>query len=256
MLLVTIAVVCTLVTAPVIAQTPTRAPVKDVQPAIQDKPRPATINGSSHNANESANDDGRLVTVTIWLAVVGGLQFLALIGQAVVFFRQAKIMEQHRTSLEELAKAAGSNAKAAQDNASATKTNTDVLINSERSWLMADILWTADVPHAPYPTTLKVMNGSGVSGETETLDICWVCRNDGNTPAWITEKQLWLKIFQKAPPAIPDTQVGGALVAYGVIRYRDVFGEHETWSGYTVVGDPAHPRLQRLAGYPEYNKNT
>jgi len=154
---------------------------------------------------------------------------------------------------------------------------------------MTDILWSADVPNVQRETRLRLMEGSGTDGETTTVDVCLVCKNDGKTPAWITERKLWLKIFDEAPSARPDTttppsftlggpeslsvgevskvdaqltcsgrrpQVGGALVMYGVVKYRDVFGKHETWCGYTVVGDPRNVRLQRLAEYPEYNKNT
>jgi hypothetical protein len=46
------------------------------------------------------------------------------------------------------------------------------------------------------------------------------------------------------------------LIIYGVVEYRDAFGEHDTWCGYTVLGPPDKPRLERLAGYPEYNKNS
>ena len=51
-------------------------------------------------------------------------------------------------------------------------------------------------------------------------------------------------------------QIGGAVVIYGVVEYNDVYGDHETWCGYTVRGEPEKPYLERLAGYREYNKNT
>jgi hypothetical protein len=52
-------------------------------------------------------------------------------------------------------------------------------------------------------------------------------------------------------------EIGGpGLVLYGVVRYRDAFGKHETWYGYTIHGDPgSHPQLDRLVGFPEYNNN-
>lgn len=66
-------------------------------------------------------------------------------------------------------------------------------------------------------------------------------------------------IIQNAPQCAGNyPEVGGpALMFYGVVNYRDVFGNHETWFGYTIQGDPGrNPRIERLVGFPEYNKNT
>lgn len=180
--------------------------------------------------------------------------------------------------------------KPAEIAAQSAQKSADALINSERAWIMADIAWAADVPHAPKPTTLRVCSSSGTEGKKFSIFVCLVCKNDGKTPAWITERSAWLGLFYNLPTT-PDTkqpiaftysdlqplsvgqsstvqneptckgdypEVGGpALVIYGVVKYRDAFGSHETWYGYAIHGDPgARPRLERLAGYPEYNKNT
>ena len=171
----------------------------------------------------------------------------------------------------------------------ATEKNVEAVVNSERSWIMTDIRWHADVGDAPTPTQLRVVEHSGTEGDQISLALCWRWQNDGRTPAWITDKQLWLRIVQEAPPSEPDLSgpftfsgpeplgigkssrifvqpvcdgtwprrgEGRALILYGVVKYRDVFGTHETWCGYGVVGGGDHPRLERLAGYPEYNRNT
>jgi hypothetical protein len=140
---------------------------------------------------------------------------------------------------------------------------------------------------------VQIMEGVSHDGsEHSTISgFEWVCKNDGKTPAWITGQQLWCKIFHEAPAALPDTTLpvsfsrigphplsvrgapleipmelvcegrrepigGGPMVIYGVVKYRDVFGGHETWCGYIIMGPCEVPRLERLAGYPEYNKTT
>jgi hypothetical protein len=152
------------------------------------------------------------------------------------------------------------------------------LINSERAWVTTSIVWAT--------TEGLIIEGTGTEGNT-TVNVCLICTNDGKIPAWITKKAFRLGIFDNLPSR-PDTrslqsfgysgpeplsvgestkvfmqpecngrrpQVGGpSLVIYGVVGYRDAFGEHETWCGYNITG--SLPRLERLAGYPEYNKST
>jgi len=115
-------------------------------------------------------------------------------------------------------------------------------------------------------------------------------KNEGKTPAWISSITFWMQFYDSLP-ARPDRHaihtfgiigpdpvsvgepfvilfqptcrgtrkgIGSlSLVIYGVVFYRDAFGEnYETWCAYSVVGPLDSPRLERLAGYPEYNKNT
>jgi hypothetical protein len=172
----------------------------------------------------------------------------------------------------------------------AAQASVEAFKNSERSWVMSDVIWAADTARAPRPTTMRVVFTSNNTGKKSFhILICLVCKNDGKTPAWITERSAWLNLFDDVPTN-PDTnqpvaftsselvtlsveqsdiiqcdvecdgpypEIGGrGLVLYGVVRYRDAFGNHETWFGYTIHGDPgSHPQIDRLAGFPEYNKN-
>lgn len=171
--------------------------------------------------------------------------------------------------------------------AQAAKINAEALVNSERAWILTDIGWAASQPNQPEPTKLKISVSSSTEGEATSIWVCWNWKNDGRTPAWITDKLLWVRVYDEAPPSTPDTsdpltfsgrepvgvgeksrifltpwfkgerpETAAALIVYGVIKYRDVFGAHETWCGYSVEGASANPRLERLVGYPEYNKST
>jgi hypothetical protein len=226
---------------------------------------------------ESAKDrvDYALLLCTIALTFIGAIGTWAAVRSLGQIKRQADILVEHRAHLEKLAEAASSNAIAA-------KASADALINSERAWVVTRISWQ--------PGAGKELTTTSGDGKTSTwLNVTLKCRNDGRTPAWITNHRVWCKVFEEAPPAIPDAaippsysrmgpdpisvgrrwkestslqcegvrqQSGTAMVLYGVVSYRDVFGEHETWCGYVVRGSPESPRLERLAGYDSYNKYT
>jgi hypothetical protein len=81
---------------------------------------------------EELNVQQQLARFTGLLVVVGFLQLLALVGQAFLFLRQARIMGQHRVSLEQLAEAASDNAEAAKKNADAADLNARVLMAAQR----------------------------------------------------------------------------------------------------------------------------
>jgi uncharacterized protein HemX len=66
-----------------------------------------------HNPTTILEIQRKLAKFTKYLVWVGLLQALILAGQAVLFFQQKKIMEEHKTKFNELAKAANSNAEAA-----------------------------------------------------------------------------------------------------------------------------------------------
>jgi hypothetical protein len=75
------------------------------KPTVQTPPAP------NNNANKSTTDEElRTQRGLMWftgaLVVVSFLQFAALIWQACLFFRQTRIMDEHRVHLEQLAKAA------------------------------------------------------------------------------------------------------------------------------------------------------
>jgi hypothetical protein len=156
----------------------------------------------------------------------------------------------------------------------------------ERAWVMADLKFST-ASHFFHGDHME----NGVS--TQTISLMGVelhCVNDGNSPAWITEKALRLIILGRAGelPAKPslsskdvvqhepeplgpggsskkvlDIQGEGrhslttSTLVYGVIRYRDIFEkDRETWFCYQMSGYRTNYLLTRISGNPEYNRNT
>ena len=112
-----------------------------------------------------------------------------------------------------------------------------------------------------------------------------VCRNDGRSPAWITEKGICAKLvnvipkepdfsdievfqrevqpigagqkdehlLQKSCAGTEEDRLRTTFLLYGRVKYRTIFGKDaETRFGYVIThGD----HLERLpAEYPEYNE--
>jgi hypothetical protein len=93
-------------------------------------------NGANKNTtDEESKTQRELAWFTGALVAVSFLQFVALIWQARLFFRQAGIMEEHKTSLVQLAAAASENATAASNNADAARQAVDIVISKERARL-------------------------------------------------------------------------------------------------------------------------
>jgi hypothetical protein len=170
-------------------------------------------------------------------------------------------------------------AQAAKDSAEAAKQSAEALINSERSWIIAELVGSPLYKHRSITTEQD--------GQTTTMSFTLVCSNHGKTVAWITEKMVGFKVIGNgaALPSTPDlaplqivqvtpepvgiresTKVGDAftfegvqgigdmVVVYGVVKYRDVFGDdYRTVFGYRLT---LNDTFERLSGYPEYNKNT
>ncbi len=215
------------------------------------------------------------IICTILLTIVGGIGTWAAVRSLIQIRRQADILVEHRAHLERLAEAASSNAAAA-------KASADALINGERAWIVTRITWQPGAGR-------ELVNTSGDGERSTWLNVILKFRNDGRTPAWITNQRVWCNLCDETPPAMPDTSLppsfsrlgpdpisigrrvkqstnlqckgvrepmGRALIIYGVVNYRDAFGEHETWCGYIVRGAADSPRLERLAGYEHYNRYT
>lgn len=106
---------------------------------------------ASHDCHKEQSSEDieiqrKLAKFTKYLVWVGGLQFVALILQAVVFYftlkkigTQAEIMQTHADHLDKLAKAARDNATAALLNAQAASKSVDAIIRSERAWVIAEL---------------------------------------------------------------------------------------------------------------------
>jgi hypothetical protein len=161
--------------------------------------------------------------------------------------------------------------------ADAAHKSADALVSAERAWVMVEVHWATQRG--------QLFRNESSDGTVRTMaDVNLICRNQGKTPAWITERHIRIEVTDSVAPQ-PQLQgaeisydpeplaVGGAdsfqhwsligdgwagegrfVLIYGVVKYRDVFSpSRETWFGYIVKPD-GH-RLERIA-HPEYNKNT
>jgi hypothetical protein len=163
--------------------------------------------------------------------------------------------------------------------ANAAKDAADAVMNSERAWLIVDLSW-------------KDGRRQGIIGESISFGVqTWsvfvvvTSRNFGRTPAWITERRIGVLSSREPIPQNPplgnakvlastsdtilvgepgySTEEGVASseriadesgrVIYGVVKYRDIYGkERETTFGYRVT---KNYYLERLSGFPQYNKH-
>jgi len=153
----------------------------------------------------------------------------------------------------------------------------------ERAWVLAEIQWQEGEGH--------VFQGHSIEGKTERRNtaafVQLVCKNEGNSPAWIEEKRMKFAIFSTLPEKPPlekadiiqhgreplgvgridepitrqtamplaegQAEHGQLSIIYGAVKYRDVFGKRRiTTFGYQVTMDF---KLKRLEGYPKYNDN-
>jgi hypothetical protein len=159
----------------------------------------------------------------------------------------------------------------------------DVMINSERSWVMVEV--------EPTPGAGSIWDGETMTREVmdlraghTTFTARITCKNDGKSPAWIIEKRACLDIIASLPET-PDwgrtrpiqiepeplsvgqigkpkdealtckrpRELGKMVIIYGIVKYRDTFGDgRSTTFGYKVRDDGV---LERLP-YSKYNENT
>lgn len=167
-------------------------------------------------------------------------------------------------------------AEAAQQTADAALLNAKAVISAERAWIMVELDWV--------PANPKRALGSSTNREPYTsAAIRFIYTNEGKTIAWIDEKLACFQIVKELPkqpnlsalqmldaePQWVGSKGGGHLdetleaegqegmvdisVIWGVIRYRDAFGKHETVFGFRIRPDD---RFERLTGLTEYNKTT
>jgi hypothetical protein len=158
-------------------------------------------------------------------------------------------------------------------------------IAAQSPWIMVNVEYSPGMT-GPFLGTSSGKDIEGVQQHTDFI-FRFDCVNHGRTPALITEKSATLKMVPKGKlPNNPDLtsltvfdrrveplaagekskqgkdeylSVPGYrsldewIVLYGVVKYRDVFGrDRQTTFGYEVtLGD----KIERLPGYPEYNKN-
>ncbi len=263
-------------------------------PSATSTPQPANPSVKAHD--EDLKIQRKLVWFTGALVAVGFLQAGVMALQWLMYRRQANEMRRQRhemkrqrrymrlqwkamgeqvTEIERQTGILKDSVTAAKDNAEAAKASAEALINSERAWVMADIRWTADMPprSVPRPTNLRIIDGSG----DVTIDVCLICKNEGRTPAWITQKVILFRVVDSLPKPPPvggiyefregdyfffgpepigietestitttltckgQRELGKALLVYGIVKYRDIFSpDRETRFGYMITNTHLH----------------
>lgn len=167
--------------------------------------------------------------------------------------------------------------KAARDSANAALVSAKAFTDAERAWIITEIAWQAG-PH--------ILEGDGTEGKSTGVFVTYTCHNLGKSFAQVTEKGYVFKIVNSLSPE-PDfsemdvfhyaaeyvksgestvpykltpickghRRPDSLMVIYGKVKYRDVFGEHETRFGYSISG---MGNLERLPGdsYKNYNQHT
>jgi hypothetical protein len=172
----------------------------------------------------------------------------------------------------------------ARVSASASQQSMRVLINSERAWVMTEIQWEE-----------KGWVGNIHKGEESVYFSGFLmCKNDGSSPAWITEMFARMIVadidgYPKKPDFSSPIVIGydflGAVVEpltvgkehkfpielrcsgklvypkiaiiYGYVRYADIFKEERyTGFGYTVGKDNMLCRIPIGGDTAEYNRYT
>jgi hypothetical protein len=166
---------------------------------------------------------------------------------------------------------------ATRESAGFMRATVETMIKAERAWVMVDIDWQPG-PH--------LSEGDGSDGRNTSIFVNCVCRNLGKSFAQLVEKSYVFQIMHTLPrePDFNNTNVfhhaseyvapdsatepyrlsplcnghrksGHMMVLYGRVKYRDVYGEHETRFGYqiTTMGN-----LERVpvGSYPKYNEHT
>jgi hypothetical protein len=248
--------------------------VQDNGPGITQPPGDAPANPSSASVPVQPDNGGgqkeeseqnialqrKLVRATAWLVIVGSLQAVILIVQAVAFWHtlgavrtQADLMKVHANHLGNLAAVAGdtaaaakANAEAAKDGAEATKQSIEMLISKERARIAVrpdklilrapgDHLTLNEVTYriSCYGTTPAFMGDSwaavsvGASEEILPAGVPFPPLSVGPVfqpnPEGI-EKNAF--VFQDLPLDATDSVNERKLFVHfhGAVKYRDVFG--------------------------------
>jgi len=214
-----------------LSQQPTKAPegkavVKGSSAQVNDqanagKDNKLTVQTPPVPNTEELKTQQELARFTGALVVVSLLQFVALIVQAWLFFRQTRIMDEHRVHLERLAIAASDNAKAAKDGAEAASKNAEFsklnAVATEKSADAAKI--SADIAaRVAVPTLVIAKFGVGETGAANLAaflqypQINIVIKNCGQTPAFLN---WWTIMF--ATGELPDTPVYNGRSGCGIV---------------------------------------
>lgn len=203
--------------------------------------------------------------------------------------QQVKEMQASSKQTDRLIEQAAQQSSAAKEAATAAFTNAQAVINSERAWVMVQIEWQVPSLKGPMTTTTGFRNGEQVFEAHALIQVR--CTNEGKSIAWIDEKRICFQVVEELPkqpnfdlleildvepewlaPKGDGRWLSCTLAAaskddvqnpvnlslpiiWGVVKYRDVFGQgqHHAVFGYRITPDR---RFERIAGLPDYNKNT
>jgi type II secretory pathway pseudopilin PulG len=237
--------------------------------------------------------DWTILGCTVVLTIVGLVGTIVALRTLSAIKKQAEIMDEHRVSLAQLA-------KAAQDNAAAAKASADALINTERAWVIA----TPD-DNSPVIGFIPSAGAGNLEmhlvGANQRNAVSFSLKSTGNTPARLVEIAILYRKanrlddiptepdydgkiplndlplvtgdsigfvqFLEPSPILPKSEADAVcrqeafLYAFGLVVYRDVYDRlHETRFGYVYhfpLGlDPKPKGFRRDGLPPSYNQAT
>jgi hypothetical protein len=221
-------------------------------------PNPPADDAEKEQRAEDIRIQWRIAKFTRWLAYIGVIQAIVFLLTLFAIFWQGRTMKEHAGELKKLA--------------SAAKGNTDAIIDSERAWLVVDML----------PVDHREIYDLDATPHTHAILLSFRFKNSGRTAAKFLSGRIRPHIVKTIDPQVteivpdlptpqvipefdklvfepgkvwpPDQEWPGsyvlpkdfirenhtalktgdkALCVYGLIRYEDSFGkEHETRFGY------------------------
>lgn len=205
------------------------------QPLAPDNQKPApTFQQATSKTNDDAGLQGKLVTFTELLVVVGFLQFFALIGQVVIYRRQAKIMayqaseltrqrvtmgnqlgamEGQLSQMKEAGEQTDKMIKQATIAAEAAKQSAQALMDGERAWLLVEEVGIAEDPIAA--AIEQAGDGPVQIGGTwlECTGATFAIVNYGKTPGRIlaVDARTEIGTSREEPPNAKEVYESGAM---------------------------------------------
>jgi hypothetical protein len=222
---------------------------------------------SATNAEKASDDPpnwcAALKRPEWWLVIIAAFTGMVIAWQAMEMAKATKAME--------------ASTEATEKSVTLLDKQSILMINAQRAWIMVDIEWQQGAH----------IHESSVDGVENTgISVIFLCRNEGQSFGQITEQGYVLKIVDLPLPKEPDfsnieilrystehiaantpgepyhigdicngrRQLNNMMVLYGRVKYRSVYGEHETRFGYTITGIGNLERLP-LSSYPKYNEH-
>jgi hypothetical protein len=236
--------------------------------------QPTTYADSEQNKSQSGSVIQRIEVVPQsdswfkWYVFATFIIAVLNLGALAVFWLQRKAMSGQLKEMVEARKQTDCLIRQAEISANASKKSADALVASERAWVMADLFCPP---------------GGLINKEPQaSLHVYCVCKNEGKTPAWITEINCELAFvetlaglpdFSKAQPCRfePESIAAGQerrypldlrcvyehdklFIVYGMVKYLNMFDNPCTTTFAYRIGENA--RFNRIASFPEYNQNT